>query len=59
MLYTFRKQILVCIVRLSAEGYSQRKVARMLCCKDSSAKFCDASETLVNHISGGLVVVRA
>ena len=50
----FQKYILVRIVRLSAEDYSQWEVARMLCRKDSSAKFCGATEMLISHISGGL-----
>ena len=38
---------------LAAGGYSQREVAKMLCCKDWSTKFCDTTETCV---SGGLEV---
>ena len=43
-----QEQILVHIVRLSTEGYSQREVAIML---GVSQGFSDAADTLVGHIS--------
>ena len=40
-----------------AEGYLQRDVARMFVCrKDATVKFCNATETLVGHISVGVEV---
>ena len=52
---SLQEQILVLIVRLSAKDYSQGQ-EYLLCQKDASAKFCDETETLVGHISGGVEV---
>ena len=52
---SLQEQILVLIVRLSAKDYSQGQ-EYLLCQKDASAKFCDKTETLVGHISGGVEV---